>query len=164
MKKDMIGLVVESYRNGHIESDDASSYVGFIRESNLDDDDDVDVLTEMVEVLQEMATRPVTADTRLNYWNQMIDATKNKIAQKLKEIHGSSDVNQKRDLEQEISKLRANLKSYQGNISQIKTNQENPSRGVGLRGTFHTKSYIGASAGFTDEELDGMSILEHNNN
>lgn len=161
MKQGMIKLIVESYSNGIIDNQDATAYIDFIRESNLDNEDDVDVLTEMVEVLQEASVRPVSNDNRLNYWNQMIDATKNKITQKMREKSTERDNNRQRALDDEIAKLKANITNYQKNIDQIKETQSGQKpKGIGLRGTVHSTRFVGASAEFEPNELSGLAALE----
>lgn len=162
MKNEIVELITESYESGKITITEAQEYVNFVECADFNDTGDVDILTEMVEVLQESSVRPVTNDNRINYWTQMINATKNKLTQKMSEKSKERDSNRQNIIDQEISKLRANLENYQKNIEQIKENQTGQkSKGIGLKGTVHSARFVGASAEFEPEELSAVSVLEN---
>ena len=162
MKNEIVELITESYESGKITITEAQEYVNFVECADFNDTGDVDILTEMVEVLQESSVRPVTNDNRINYWTQMINATKNKLIQKMSEKSKERDSNRQNIIEQEISKLRANLENYQKNIEQIKENQTGQkSKGIGLKGTVHSARFVGASTEFDPEELSAVSVLEN---
>lgn len=59
MKNAMIKLIVESYMGGIIDELNTESCIAFIKESDLEDPCDLDVLTGMVDALQEASVHPV---------------------------------------------------------------------------------------------------------
>ena len=51
MKKEIVELITEAYNNDEITAEDAMSYAEFVECADLEDGDDVDLLTEMVDML-----------------------------------------------------------------------------------------------------------------
>ena len=161
MKNELFEIITESYESGKITITDANDYLTFVEHADMSNVDNIDTLNDIVRVLQESPVRPVTDNNRINYWKQMINATRAKLIQKMKERNSEKDPARRDSLDNEVTKLRANLETYTKNINQIKDAQTGQApKGVGLFGTMHTANLVKASTDFNTEELSGITVLE----
>ena len=51
MKNELLDIITEAYNNDELSAEDAVAYADFVEYADLDDDEDVEILTEMVDTL-----------------------------------------------------------------------------------------------------------------
>ena len=115
MKSKLKLAIYEAYENGVISEDDAETYLGFVECADLDDADDIDVLTEMVDAL---------ADDGDAYYESAEEYVLDYLMEKAEQKEKSSLKDKLRkkkdtDTEQEtkFARLRAKLAANKGKIA-----------------------------------------------